>query len=878
MDTIAPVSEANTNLSRDVAVSAGYMILARLSVRAMGIVSSLVLARLLVPADFGLVGLAMMVLGTLDVLTDTSITVVLIQSGPLERRHYDTAWTLTVLRGLLVGVFMIATAGLQARLFHDARISRIMWVLALTFAVQSFQNIRLTDFQRELQFGRLFPLMMAERIAAFFVAMTICLVFRNFWALILGNLAGKLLTLPYGYWLVPYRPRISFAYWREFFKFTRWLRINNIFTVLENQVPTLVIGMDSGIAAVGRYQMAAQLATLPASEIAAPIRPPAYSGLARLRDDLPALRRQLLDQLGLVLAIITPLSFGICVSAPWVVKVALGRQWTDAVPLLQFLAVGTCLDALAHHLQMVFLVVQRQRVYALVGMSVVSLKVVAIVILGRYGGINWVTGCIAAAAAVSLVMSIRLAVPILEVTRREILHSTARTLTALAIMSAAVVAVRQYWPISDDVFNATLQLFAVIALGGSLYIGSLLGLWVLSGRPAGAERQVFDGLGGIVKRLMPWANFGARRRSPAVPAPSLGGHGGAARPGIGPAGGHTGGHNLPGRAGSKNLVAPRGENVILVLGAARSGTTWLAKIFDSHPDVVYRHEPDTILRTADIPTFCAIEDVPIYRDHAREYLENLANLRSLKSAGSRPFFSKHYRSGISDGLRNGLIHGLHLAASAPFGAERLRRFPVPDFAEFDPSSPPPVVIKSVSSLGRARLFAEAMPGCRIIVIVRHPCGQVLSMMRGVALQKFEQSLGSGAMLLDWAPRLGLTAEQVASFATIEQFAWNWAVLNQKALDDLEGMARVKILQYRDLCAAPVAVARELFEFTDLAWSPQTESFVRESSTYEGPDRYYKVMKNSVASANKWRTELSGEDQRRIVDIAMQVPAGRMFLS
>jgi len=300
-------------VGRSVAVSAGYVILGRITSRLLGIVTSVVFARLLTPADFGVVGLAAMVLGTLDMLTQSSIGAALIRFSELERRHYDTAWTLVALRGAIVAGLMIATADLQAHIFGDERIAAVIWVLALAYFVQSLPSIRLVDFQRNLQYGRLYLPGLAGRLISFAVSMSVCVIYRDYWALVVGNLASTVFGLCYGYWLAPYRPKLSLECWREFFRFSKWLSVNNFFTMLDNQLPTYVIGSHDGVAAVGRFQMANQVAALPASEIAAPIRGPAYSGLARVTHDHSALRRQLINQIGVLVLIVVPLSLGIWV-------------------------------------------------------------------------------------------------------------------------------------------------------------------------------------------------------------------------------------------------------------------------------------------------------------------------------------------------------------------------------------------------------------------------------------------------------------------------------------------------------------------------------------------------------------------------------------
>ena len=316
-----------------------------------------------------------------------------------------------------------------------------------------------------------------------------------------------------------------------------------------------------------------------------------------------------------------------------------------------------------------------------------------------------------------------------------------------------------------------------------------------------------------------------------------------------------------------NLADLPTERIVLVLGAPRSGTSWLAKIFDSHPDVLYRHEPDSVLRTWDLPWMCTREDVNKYLDVARTYMRQLINTATLKTAGSLPMFPKRFQSAPARLARVAILHALRAADLAKASRGLTRSMHIPDF--IDPAHLPDlrVVIKSVSSRGRARLFAEALPGAKIIFIVRDPWGQVASMQRGAALGKFEDDLPIAELLeTEQAARYGLTRDRLASLPPVEQFAWNWAVLNEKAIEDLGGLDRVKVLKYQDLCEHPMEQARALLAFADLPWDGQTETFLRRSTSYSGPDRYYAVFRDTASALYRWRQDLSMEDQERINNV------------
>jgi hypothetical protein len=154
-------------------------------------------------------------------------------------------------------------------------------------------------------------------------------------------------------------------------------------------------------------------------------------------------------------------------------------------------------------------------------------------------------------------------------------------------------------------------------------------------------------------------------------------------------------------------------------------------------------------------------------------------------------------------------------------------------------------------------------------------------MQGISSGKFENKVGFRAVLaIEEGRRLGLTEKRFAPLSPIEQCAWHWAVMNQKALNDLSGLgeARVKVLRYEDACFDPERVAKDLFAFSGLEWNEQTAAFVRESTTAPDTDEFYRVSRNSLTAANRWRTSLSAEDQKLILDIAARVPAGEMFAS
>jgi hypothetical protein len=315
-----------------------------------------------------------------------------------------------------------------------------------------------------------------------------------------------------------------------------------------------------------------------------------------------------------------------------------------------------------------------------------------------------------------------------------------------------------------------------------------------------------------------------------------------------------------------------GEDMILVFGLPRSGTSWMGKIFDSHPDTLYLHEPDKHIHLPDVPMLLPAEPRKGLDGFLRQVLAN----RSPGVTGKLPAFSKCYRSGAR-----------HLARSAAGYVARVLprrlagRVRVPDLV--DPGRPEPrLVWKSINSVGRLGALARRLPKARCLLLLRHPCGQIASVLRGYSSGMIQGPPPSEhyrvlAMLLDTdrARARGLTLEGLRAMHPVERMAWRWVLLLEKAVADTAGLANCRLLRYEDVCAAPVEGARELFGFTGLGWHSRTEAFIRESTGGEN-ERYFGLYKNPGRSATKWQRELSKPDARRIFDIVEQSPIGRLY--
>ena len=133
--------------------------------RLIGFVSTLILARLLTPADFGIIAMATLVIALADVLLDLGTNIALVRDPDATQEHYDTAWTLRLIQTALSTALIIAAAPLAADYFADARVQPVLQILAFSLLLGGLENIGIVAFHKHMQFGDEFRFLFARRIA-----------------------------------------------------------------------------------------------------------------------------------------------------------------------------------------------------------------------------------------------------------------------------------------------------------------------------------------------------------------------------------------------------------------------------------------------------------------------------------------------------------------------------------------------------------------------------------------------------------------------------------------------------------------------------------------------------------------------------------------
>lgn len=302
----------------------------------------LILARILAPADFGLVAIGMVSLAIMVSLTDFGIVPALIQQPPSNKRHRDTAWTIGVVRGAGINIIMILAAPLIADAFGEPDATNIIRLLAVTTLLQACASIEVATLTRELKFKQLALIRLS---AVVFNTIVSILLARTLGALAIvwGSVAGAITHMIVSYIVAPYRPRFRMVSMAagSMMRFGRWIFVIGVTSVVADAAIRWIVTNRLGVAELGLYFMAARLAYLPYQVITELVGEVAFPMYAQLQKNRAKATRAFRAVFASMLALLLPTSLIMIVLIPDLIAVVLGERWDGAATVMQLLVAAS---------------------------------------------------------------------------------------------------------------------------------------------------------------------------------------------------------------------------------------------------------------------------------------------------------------------------------------------------------------------------------------------------------------------------------------------------------------------------------------------------------------------------------------------------------
>jgi lipopolysaccharide exporter len=475
---------SSASITRQAARGVVWAVLMRWVMRLIGLCSTLILARVLSPADFGIVAMGMLMVHFLYELSEFGTSMHLIRAKTIDRDHCDTAWTITVLQGMVTAIALVALARPASTYFNEPRVVEVLYVLAAATMLAALENVGPVLMRRDMQFARDFRFNVFKKLLTFAATVGSALVMRNYWALVVGHVVGMTAGTILSYVVHPYRPRWSLVHAREYLKFGAAIIPLRLANVLREMVGSFMVAGIGNAAIVGSFRVASDMSRMFTKEIVTPMGRgllPAYSRLAHAPDELSALYQKVLAMVALLCI---PAGIATAAVAPDLALVLLGGQWGFAGELMQVLAIAASIYAVSQAMiNQILVAAGRERSAAV--LAWLRLGITAPILFAGMqmdGAMGLAKASIVSAVACLPViyLEVRRAV---RLTPRELFGMLWRPVLASAAMALAVRAL----PLAS-IDLALVRLMIQVAVAAGVLFVTLYVLWLLCGRPNSAER------------------------------------------------------------------------------------------------------------------------------------------------------------------------------------------------------------------------------------------------------------------------------------------------------------------------------------------------------------------------------------------------------
>ncbi len=303
--------------------------------------TTVILARLLVPADFGLLALASLAIGVIGLVNDLGMWGVLIVRQDFAERAQGTVLTIMLVSRTVLTVIVIGFAQFADDIFREPQLDGILSVLAVTILIGSVTWFYDALLHRELEFGRRFASQFADSIAYAAVTLTLAALGAGVWSLVAGQIAGLLAHTALVVALAPYRVRPSFdrAIAREATSQGRGFVVQGGVSFLSQNADTLAVGRVLGAGPLGVYSMTYRLGQLPAQAFADPAVQVSFPAFARMRHRGEDIAPSFLSILRLVALVACPLGVVLSAAAEPFTRTFFDDNWLSMIGVLSVLGI-----------------------------------------------------------------------------------------------------------------------------------------------------------------------------------------------------------------------------------------------------------------------------------------------------------------------------------------------------------------------------------------------------------------------------------------------------------------------------------------------------------------------------------------------------------
>ena len=327
------MSEANK-----VFKGAAFLFTGKMIERSLGLISTLILARVLVPEDFGLIAIANLVIGFVSRSIESGGGQYLIQKDVVGEGDINTSWTIGMILKLVIFILLLISTPFVADYYSDTRLILVIPILASMIIISAFANPYTAILQRNQEYAVIFKINIIKKLFSIVITVTTALIFQSYWALIIGHLVSNAVGTICSYIFIAYRPWFSLRYAKEQWGFSKWMLAKGMLGYTRAQLDTFMVSSFYSPSFLGGFHISKYIASMPGSEGLSPALQPLLATFSRSVKDKDAIKHQISLVIIIVFALLVPLSCYLFVFSEPFVLLLLGEKWGEFASIFGILS------------------------------------------------------------------------------------------------------------------------------------------------------------------------------------------------------------------------------------------------------------------------------------------------------------------------------------------------------------------------------------------------------------------------------------------------------------------------------------------------------------------------------------------------------------
>lgn len=348
--------------------------------RASSILRTLVIARILSPSQFGIFGIATLSLSLVEIFTETGINVVLVQKKENIDNFINTAWAVSIIRGVLIFLLIFISADFVSSFFKSKESYSLLVLVSLVPLVRGFINPAIVKFQKDLKFHKEFYYRSSILTVETLASLLLVFLTKDPISLVWGMLIGAFFEVIISFIVAQPFPRVKFnkEIFKEIISQSKWITSSGIFNYLFSNGDNIMVGRVMGTSSLGIYDMAYNISLLPTTEIAEVVSKVTFPVYVQISDDRKRLRNAYLKTTFLIAALTTPIALAFLLFPSQLITIFLGEKWISAARILQVLSVFAFIIAVFSPVGSVFYAVKKQKYNFAISLIAFSVMIIII--------------------------------------------------------------------------------------------------------------------------------------------------------------------------------------------------------------------------------------------------------------------------------------------------------------------------------------------------------------------------------------------------------------------------------------------------------------------------------------------------------------------